>query len=211
MCIQWTESFLLIHSLTNLIYTRRCRIQYGEQSLKRIHVLALVLVACLCVSVGFNVYQYTKTFKILSRTFVFEWSPEEQNIVNGTLRINITFMWKAENLCVTARINDHEYHSKRSFGLIFDMNHDGNITSGEKAYLFRADNTTRPAFFGHGAGFFVAMVLDQPSPYHTCVFDSSGYTFNISLKLNLKNDLVQVCYPILPEGVWVRFHFGLEV
>jgi len=68
-----------------------------------------------------------------TRTFVFEWSPEQQNIMNGTLRMELIFTWKEgeENLTIIARVNDDECDaggftgSSDFLGIVLDRDDDG--------------------------------------------------------------------------------------
>ena len=161
-----------------------------------------------------------------TRTFVFEWPPEQQSIVNGTLRIELTFTWKkGENLSIIAKVNDDEYDAYGDFlegpadrlALVFDWDGDGQL-DGEPAEMCYVDNTTRAAYFRNGS-IGVVMCFRVPSAFHTCVFETGvGYTFTASIPVPEHNDLVYVRYvdaarwmtPPL-EHVYVCFHFGMPL
>lgn len=124
-----------------------------------------------------------------TRTFAFQWSPGEQDIVNGTLRMELTFRVVGEELSIVAKVNDDDYDPPPNIGsadgdhlaITFCINADWvmPLPSGD-TNLFYVDNTT---LFTTGASF--PTLNRQPSYCHTCVFEPGvGYTFNITLSLS---------------------------
>lgn len=120
-------------------------------------------------------------------TFIF--ANETQNIVNGTLMMQLDFRLTEENLLITARINHTEYYSGTSLGLIIDQEFDG-FRIGDQGYVFFADNKyysgleteLRQPWYVQATMY----VIPHPSPYHNCTFENeTGYTFSIRLPRNI--------------------------
>jgi len=65
------------------------------------HKFATFYVAFISIALAASLYANSLSPKV----FVFTWSEEEQDIVNGTLRIRISFQWTNESLSVIAKIN----------------------------------------------------------------------------------------------------------
>jgi len=132
-----------------------------------------------------------------AKVFVYTWTKEEQDIVNGTLRLEISFRWKGENLSIIAKINDGKAYG---FGgipnfshllLVFDRNGNGKIddsysrdADSEGAYLFYSKNlfsdNAELISVEHGGIAFSCNAFK--SPYHKCTFEEGvGFTYNISI------------------------------
>jgi hypothetical protein len=181
--------------------------------------LVAVCVAVLIIAVG--VYAYVMN-SAKNKTFVFEWSAEEQNLVNGTLRMELTFAVKGGNLNVLAKINDREYDANSTsctFVMVFDMNKNGTIDYLEYCYVFYSGGRCRsPALtnnsFWNGHGGYLWGCSPVESPYHTFTRDELHSVFKISIpleELDLVNDLVIVSFLNNYGNVWKEFNFGLEV
>jgi len=160
-----------------------------------------------------------------TRTFIFEWLSWEQNIVNGTLRMELTFAWKGENLSIIAKINDDEYGEQYEpdynatmaedlLVLVLDLNNDGQLV-GESALMAYADNYTRGGVLCSNGQIATPLWEKQPSRFHTCVFEPDvGYTFNVVFPLvllpelqHLSSDLVYVCFVDTGGSVDISFHW----
>ena len=155
---------------------------------RKLQFLSLVLAIALGVSAALNVYQHmvlSGLFNISSgRTLVFLWPPEEQEIVDGTLRIEAAFSWENENLSITVKVNDdEEYYRNDCVGLVLDSNENGQIGWPDAEYVLL---TTNEYYEGNECtvderGISWVEKLPRPSPYHKCTFSSkTGYTFKIS-------------------------------
>jgi len=166
---------------------------------QRWFILSSVLAVCLVVSVAAG-YVYFSRSSV--KSFVLEWSAAEQEIVNGTLRMEFTFEWQNESLSITVKINDDEYDMQDMLGFVFDRNGNGTIDLYHKdtPYVFTANNWT---WYNVALRFDGCLVLPKdlplPSPYHTCVFiEGTGYLFNISIPkselANVKADVVHIFF-----------------
>jgi len=151
-----------------------------------------------------------------TKSFVFEWPPWEQTIVNGTLRMELTFSWQGENLSIIVKINDDEYSEWDCLALAFDFDGDGTPDFGLNLYangykhpgILASNNRIEDPF----------LYAPTPSEYHTCVFEPEiGYTFNILFPpldetplTELPTDSMFVRFEdTASHGVYVYFQFGL--
>jgi len=174
-------------------------------------VLSLILAACLCVSVGFNMVQYL-TAEHSPKTFVFTWTQEawgKEREYRMTLTFDTMPTLIGANLSITAKINEDHYYYRDSLDLLFDHDGDGEFKFGDPAFVLYVDNTIHWGFLHGNWSVAIPMENPLPSPYHTCTFDSSGYTFGINFpleELKLKNDLIYVAHGYF----WTSFHFDPE-
>lgn len=153
-----------------------------------------------------------------TRTFVFEWPAWEQNIVNGTLRMELTFAWKGENLSIIAKINDDEYNAWDYLALAFDFQGaDGLPDIG--ANLYANGNITSGLLSGNRISPFIP-IAPGPSEVHTCIFEPDvGYTFNVLLPPPAEKPLTQLPTDSVfirfedtaSHGVYIYFRFGLPL
>jgi hypothetical protein len=148
---------------------------------------------------------------------VLEWPPQQQEIVDGTFRIELAFEWTNETLDITAKINDDEYHGADGLALVFfRVNESGevdfwhhyspytffacNMTTGSDSCVIikHRDNLRWHPGQDEELGAVTDMVRGWPrvSPYHNCTFtEGIGYTFNISIpKSNLASVNADVVY-----------------
>jgi len=112
------------------------------------------------------------------------------------------------NLSITAKINRDQYQYGDSLDILFDKDGDGEFKSGNPVFVLHVDNTVNYGLFSGGWGMSMPRT-PVPSPYHTCTFDESGYTFKINFpleQLNLKNDLIYVIH----SSFYTQFHFDPE-
>lgn len=160
----------------------------SARALRGIHKLALVLMACLCVFAVLFAYEYLRGYSSLYETFCFEWGPEEQDIVNGTLRIEGTFEWGKKYFNMTVRINDDDYYPGGDcLGLVFDKNNNSVIEPGfsdDVPYYLAAGNYSWywkwAVHYGDGRLVTADCIPEIPSPFHTATFkENVGYTFKI--------------------------------
>jgi hypothetical protein len=159
-------------------------------------ILPIVLVAVLTVSFGFNLYQSLRgggneppsDGNSEAKEFTFYWLRDQQDIVNGTLRINLTTFWTAENLTLIVNVNDKKYPYTRAFaGLVFGSYENGSIIWNYENTLALWDNGfyhsyPRVAMNLFSGDFGFAQIAPVPSPYHNCTYiDDMGYVYNITL------------------------------
>lgn len=170
-----------------------------------------VVLICLCISVGFNVFQYLGT-EHSPKTFVFTWTQEaweKEREYRMILAFDTVPTLTGANLSITAKINEDHYYERDSLSILFDKDGDGEFKRGDPARIFYVDDTMHLGFLDEGWRMGFPLCFPFPSPYHTCTFDSSGYTFHINFpleELKLKNDLIYVAY----GGFWTFFHFDPE-
>lgn len=182
---------------------------------KRILVIT-VCVAVLAVAIGAYAYNSINNASNERWDFIFEWSAEEQDIVDGTLQMKMKFAIRGDFLSFLVKINDKNISHNSWLLMVFDMNHSGAIEVGEPCYVFyyvdyRSPSRTNNAWWnGHGA-FSFACGPEYPSPYHGLFLDESeGYIYIITIprpELNLVNDLIIVSYC----GAWKQFNLGVEI
>jgi len=112
------------------------------------------------------------------------------------------------NLSITVKINEDVFSYKNSFDILFDLDGDGEFKKWDSGFILYNDNTIHYGFLYENWSMSFGG-SPQPSPYHTCTFDDSGYTFRINFpleELNLKNDLIYVIY----SSFYMQFHFDPE-
>ena len=200
-------------------------------------MLVAGLTVCLAVSLFFNGYLYyelTRPTEHQSPTFFsFVWSPEQQNITEGPLYINMTFERIDENLSVIIKINDDDYHAGGGeqcpdfLLIVFDFDGDGEADLG-MGYWFTSDNRTMTSgSFGwelEKGVTIAAMLSTRLSVLHTCTFKAGeGYVFNCTFPIAggyfhgneaypIKSDVVAVGFEDTDGYVYVPpFHFGVDV
>lgn len=156
------------------------------------------------------------------RAFTFCWGgPIAEKFNVSTFYLNMTFQKKNEtHLTITAKMND--LGQSFCFGMMFDVNHNGELDPRDEEYVYKArpyylatDFPTihygaTPAQFGQyvedGMRFFTHFAETTIDDLHTCDFDPElGYTYIIPVNLKdvlwqpykvaeLINDLVHVEY-----------------
>ena len=187
--------------------------------------LAIAFGVGLAFSIFLNIYQYFSSYP--SGDFVFEWSSEEQDIVDGILRIEASFNWEneSEELYITVRVNDDDYFGGDYIGLVFDKNNNWDVLD-DQAYVLFANNMSyywgkSVVFLGRYGRFDWATVPPRPSPFHTCTFNNkTGYTFKISFPKETINFhlpmRIHLTFLDLPapksyihRWVWVQFEIKL--
>ena len=188
-----------------------------EWNKKTVAVSCVVIIAAVSLLVSYYVINFCG-----AKTFVYTWTKEEQDIINGTLRLEISFEWKGENLSIIAKINDgkaYGFDGIPNFSyllLVFDRNGNGKIddvhspdADSEGAYLFYSKNhfsdTAYLISVEHG-GISRCRCVPIKSPYHKCTFEEGvGFTYNISIPRaeleKVKLNDVAVVY----EGVSYRY------
>ncbi len=122
--------------------------------------------------------------------FTFMWGPDAQSNVNGTFRMEISLRlsigadvpYTARWLQVVVNVNDVDYDPWDYLGLVFDMNENGVIDSGEAAIALLPNNITLPA--GLGKNGFLIFPQCEPRPAYKgweCTFTPEiGYTFRLT-------------------------------
>jgi hypothetical protein len=186
----------------------------------RWRLLSIVLASCLAVSLGFNLYTYLTDLGYFkeSRVFGFEWPATQQNITEGTLRIEAFFDWQSDRLNMTVNVNDDDYYGANDYlGLVFDKNRDESFYN-DPPFILYGNNLTIDQIYSYllpDGRLGKAGVIPHRSPYHTCTFNNqTGHTFRISIPkheinftLPMRAHLVfYEASPVkLSEWVWVRF------
>ena len=175
--------------------------------MSKFKLASIVLLVCLCVSVGFNMFQYLGTEHSL-KTFVFTWTQDEKEY-RMTLTFDTVPTLTGANLSITAKINEEQYYYRDNLDLLFDKDGDGEFKPDDPAYIFYVDNTIHWGHLNEGWSKWIPLEDPRPSPYHTCTFKENGYTFRINFpleELKLKNDLIYVIH----GSFWTYFHFDPE-
>ena len=118
------------------------------------------------------------------KVFVFTWSKEEQDIVNGILRMEISFNWKNESLNIVAKINQ-EQPLGSFLGLVFDKNGNGSIDydDGDEPYMFIWNNmsVTHDVYL-RSDNHLMSPANWEVGLYHNCTFiEGVGYQYNITI------------------------------
>ena len=156
--------------------------------------LAIAFGVSLAFSIFLNIIQYSSLNNLLNvshgRKLIFLWPPNEQDIVVGTLRIEVFIDWESvpENLTLIVKVNDDDLSMADAIGLEFDSDGNNQIHSmGDKDYAFLANNkyySPEYAVVWEG-GINYPLVPPKPSPYHKCIFSNqTGYTFIINMPKN---------------------------
>lgn len=134
-----------------------------------------------------------------SETYKFTWAREQQDIVQGTLLLELTCSRSGEGLHLTVKINDDDFNPHDYLGIIFDKNGDGAIDLGtsDEPYGLWANNLTAPAALTE-RGLMFAEIMPRRG-LHTCKFDSAGYAFEVTFsksELNLTKNtvLLRICF-----------------
>lgn len=152
---------------------------------------------CLVVVIGaVTAYTYLLNQKgtVDEPDFVFTWGPDEQNIVNGTFRLEIWLTLEGEKLTMIITANDDDYSWWDSIGLVFDKNQNGTIdgvkfvsainttVEEDEAYFLYASEYAGHVWYQGRNSFFQFYEELQPPDQtpHTVTFDpETGYTFDI--------------------------------
>jgi hypothetical protein len=172
---------------------------------------------------------YASLVAVSAKTLVLEWPPEQQEIVDGTFRIELTLEWEHESLSITAKINDDEYYEPDCLALVFfRANESGevdfwhhynpyifaacNMTTGSDSIVIIKHRDNRSWHPGQdeelGSVTDIVRAWPRTSPYHNCTFtEGTGYLFNISIPkselVNVNADVVYVSfYDLDAETQW---------
>jgi len=154
----------------------------------------------MCVIVGVAafllvIFNSTQSAPSNVKTFVYEWPSSidvmfgGQKIINGTLRLNITFESTNNSANIVATINDDDYNGYDFLGLVFDLNGNGFIDVGGLDYPYMLFASNRTYYRNHGVVLTKDGTIWTPielapmkSFQHNCTFiEGIGYTFNIRL------------------------------
>jgi hypothetical protein len=161
-------------------------------------IIATFLFIVLCVSVGLGVYQSLQGHGGAApdsgvKTFVFYWLPGAQDIINGTLSINVTVSWNEENLTLSVTVNDkhYKYPWQGGVGLVFgsyknnsarwpiawNWNRTMDFLSDGYIYVYPKVDMNEET-----GDFHYARVSPDPSQFHKCRYEGGiGYIYDISL------------------------------
>ena len=112
-------------------------------------------------------------------TYTFTWGQDEQDIVPGTLCLNITRIGQTR---FVVKINDNDYNEWDCLIMVFDRNQNGIIDLGntDQPHGLWANNLTAPAVLLENGDLIFAEIPPKAGP-HKCTFNSNtGYTFDAS-------------------------------
>lgn len=163
-------------------------------------VLSVIAIGALVTSLIVNLHQHNIINKLNddirkymlpdhTANFTFTWGPDDQNIVDGTFRMEIsawlenhTNPWDNTTTVMfnwIVRVYDDDYSSGDALGFVYDRNHNGVIDLGhtDSPYLFFANNLSAGyvALFPDGRWAEAEIPRTQAN---VCRYDSEiGYTF----------------------------------
>ena len=164
----------------------------------KLKVAVPLLVICLAASLFFSIYpllnkdcEISENENSKSKTFVFFEMNQypfaigenyRKLILNSTefVRVEVTFNWETDDLIVSAKVSDDDFHGFDYLGLLFDTNEDGIF---EGIFRLNANNYTLtaahcPMLTDFGGITKLTQLVDLPSTWHYCTFNnSSGYSF----------------------------------
>lgn len=145
--------------------------------------ILFAILLCLIVLVG-TVVAYVLVMFVIGGTgeeadFTFTWGSEEQGIVDGEFRLEITIEWEEEgNLTITIKANDDEYNFEDGVALVFDTNQNNYLDSKDEAYVLFADNTTNVRGNLADDGFImIPGIIPELGPHRVTFKPKTGYTF----------------------------------
>lgn len=150
-------------------------------------LFSLVLAIALIISIGFNVYQSFNTSNQCSNgdasgqmNFTFTWGPDNQKIVQGMFRLEITVTWgEGDNVSMVIKANDDEYNEWDYIGLVFDTNQNGHIDLHDEAYGLFANNMTLPSILCEHGFLGFAECPPRLGPQKVSFNPDAGYTFTV--------------------------------
>lgn len=168
-----------------------------------------------------------------SKTYNFFWQgPIAEKFNVTTFWMNITFQRINEtHLVVTVETNNLNSDDPGCVGMLFDMNHDGELGFGDDGWVYYTFKSYVAPYYAkvkacfvpfnpslgnvlyrNGQRFFNCFAECYVAGEHTWFFDSEkGYTYVVLVnleELSLINDLIHVEYDF---AVAVEFCFGMEL
>jgi hypothetical protein len=176
-----------------------------ERKIKILLVLCIILLSTTAIfayttAVYMNSNQHPKNNP--SKTFVYTWTAEEQNVTDNEvgLQINVTFTIEGSLLRVVTIINDTEIFpsSRKLLAIAFDKDNNGYIDV--EIYVMFPNNTTLPALIIiNGPVDSFAMSLPSKAINFYCEFDGQRYLYNATFLLDepyytIYGDLFQLTY-----------------
>jgi hypothetical protein len=165
----------------------------------------------------------------LSRTFIFDWPCETQNITDEALAINANFTITKKNegglyayfYHIIIIVNDDmpQSQEKRMLSVTFDNNNNSRIDSDDNVWICYSDGK---AMGGCNITDWGPVIPPCGSPhealfFESCQFDGTKYIYTLDYRiidsngdLCIPNDLVQVVYEKDAKNfVSIRFHIGI--
>jgi hypothetical protein len=161
-------------------------------------LFSLVLAIALMVSISFNIYQNLSGSNCASNgnpnneentpmNFTFTWGPETQDIINGTVHLEMSLRWGVVPnsshrwLSMMVKINDDDYNPCDYLGIVFDSNENGviDLGSADDPFGLWTNNMTAPSVLLENGFLCFAQCMPTLGP-HTCTFEpDTGYMFSI--------------------------------
>jgi hypothetical protein len=191
-----------------------------ERKVKSLVVLCIILLSTTCIlayttAVYMNSSPRPKDNP--SKTFVYTWTAEEQNVTDSEvgLQINVTFTIEGSLLRVVTIINDTSTDVFRGFLVIaFDTDDDSHIDATAPAMY--QDNKTRTVQVIENGPVFESMTPAVQAKNFYCKFDGHHYLYNATFLLNevyyrIYGDLFQLTYERGATSYVTKVdHFGLR-
>jgi hypothetical protein len=191
-------------------------------------IAIVLLVVCLGVSLGFDVFLYVQTLDLRGEVEGLTWQVDSLNAQisdmvstknftfelpgddGGLVKMMLTFKIVGENLSISAEVNDKQ----GELIVVFDRDSNGTIM-GDDGWMFYGVPAYRDVFHVNSTSgmFFIAKMPPHPSPYHHAITTANATYFDIRLPLsmlNLQDSLVYVS-ELSVSGRGAIFDFGLEV
>jgi len=112
-------------------------------------------------------------------TYTFIWGQDEQDIIPGTLCLNITRIGQTR---FVIKVNDNDYNEWDCLSMVFDRNQNGIIDLGntDQPHGLWANNLTAPVVLLENGDLIFAEIPPKAGP-HRCTFDENkGYIFDVS-------------------------------
>jgi len=201
--------------------------------MSKLNMVIVALAVCLAVSLFFNGYLYFQNQLVTNEEehgptfFSFAFGPAMQNLVNGTLYLNLTFDVVEGNLTVKAEVNTESYNPYASLALQFDSDNNGTIDAPARDYrkddlqfLLRANNYTRKSiapywgWYANGTIWCFSKMwtpTEFPSEFHYCYYNVAKgcYTFYFTFPIEPKEGMLwdRGTYGI--QGKLVRVLYGI--
>jgi hypothetical protein len=112
--------------------------------------------------------------------FTFTWTPEEQRIVEGELRIEVEITIEGENSTVIIKVNDDDFLGSDAVAVGFSSQNRSGFYGSSESYAVSATDMTAPLCINKNSDgrWILGFALCSPwKAYQQIEFDDSGYTF----------------------------------
>jgi len=183
--------------------------------------LCIILLASTAILAYAYVNSISQPKENPSKTFIYTWTAEQQNITDSEvgLLINVTFKIEGNILRVVTIVNDTEISPQKFLVIAFDTNIDGLVGEHVDSWvkIMYPNNWTRSGdVVPNGGPVFETMTTGEKATTFYCKFDGHKYLYNATFLLNEPNhtiygDLFQIVYERSPTRFVAKVdHFGLR-